>query len=137
MLKQFKFSVVLFLSVVGGIVASTVPVQAAIAQNQTIKVSGQIVDQDNEPLIGATVQVKGASTGTVTDLDGNFSLDAPANAILVVSYVGYQDQEIAVQGRAILGTIQLESSNRWSSWVTVHRKRPTSRVRSPWSTPMR
>ena len=119
MLKQFKFSVVLFLSVVGGIVASTVPVQAAIAQNQTIKVSGQIVDQDNEPLIGATVQVKGASTGTVTDLDGNFSLDAPANAVLVVSYVGYQDQEIAVQGRAILGTIQLESDNQVLEQVVV------------------
>jgi TonB-linked SusC/RagA family outer membrane protein len=92
---------------------------ASVEQAQTIKVSGQVVDQDGEPLIGATVRVKGAQTGSVTDLDGNFQLDAPANATLVVSYVGYKDSEIAVRGRAVIEKIQLESDSQVLDQVVV------------------
>ena len=84
---------------------------AEVTQGQ-VKVAGQIVDQDGEPLIGATVKVKGAQSGAVTDFDGRFQLNAPSNATLVVSYVGYKDREIAVRGRAQLGTIQLESDSQ-------------------------
>lgn len=61
------------------------------------QVSGVVVDETGEPVIGATIQVKGTSQGTVTDIDGNFSLSAPSNGTLVISYVGMQTQEVAVQ----------------------------------------
>ena len=109
----------LTLSVVGGLTVGTVPAMASVEQAQTIKVSGQVVDQDGEPLIGATVRVKGSQTGSVTDIDGNFQLDAPANGTLVVSYVGYKDSEIAVRGRAVIEKIQLESDSQVLDQVVV------------------
>jgi TonB-linked SusC/RagA family outer membrane protein len=89
------------------------------AVQQTVKASGQVVDQDGEPLIGATVKLKNATSGTVTDFDGNFSIDVPSNGVLVVSYVGYKDREIAVRGRADLGQIQLESDALMLEQVVV------------------
>ena len=118
-MRKQLFSVMLTLSVVGGLAVSTVPAMASVEQAQTIKVSGQVVDQDGEPLIGATVRVKGAQTGSVTDIDGNFQLDAPSNATLVVSYVGYKDSEIAVRGRAVIEKIQLESDSQVLDQVVV------------------
>ena len=88
-------------------------------QDQTIKVSGQVVDQSGESLIGATVRLKGSQSGVVTDFDGNFSIDAPSNATLIVSYVGYKDREIAVRGRANLNQIQLESDALMLEQVVV------------------
>lgn len=64
--------------------------------NQTRTVTGTVVDDTGEPLIGVSIQVQGTTTGTVTDLDGNFSLSVPANATLVVSYIGYQTQNVKV-----------------------------------------
>ena len=92
---------------------------ASVQQDQTIKVSGQVVDQSGEPLIGATVRLKGAQSGVVTDFDGNFEISAPANGTLVVSYVGYKDREIAVRGRAILNAIELESDAMMLEQVVV------------------
>ncbi len=64
-----------------------------MAQTQ---VRGTVVDEAGAPIIGATIQVKGTAQGTVTDLDGRFTLTAPANGTLVVSYVGLITQEVAV-----------------------------------------
>ncbi|HHT29380.1 TonB-dependent receptor [Petrimonas mucosa] len=64
-----------------------------IAQTQ---VRGTVVDESGDPVIGATIQVKGTSQGTVSDIDGNFTLSAPAGGTLIVSYVGMQTQEIPV-----------------------------------------
>ncbi|MGI6047319.1 MAG: SusC/RagA family TonB-linked outer membrane protein [Petrimonas sp.] len=64
-----------------------------MAQTQ---VRGTVVDEAGIPIIGATVQVKGTGQGTVTDLDGKFTLSAPANGTLVISYVGLITQEVAV-----------------------------------------
>ena len=89
MRKQVLFSVMLTLGVMGGLTMCPTPAMASIQQSQTIKVGGQVVDQEGEPLIGATIRLKGSENGVITDLDGNFQLDAPANATLVVSYVGY------------------------------------------------
>jgi len=60
------------------------------------QVRGTVVDEAGEPVIGATVQIKGTVQGTVTDMDGNFDLSAPAGGILVISYVGFQTQEVPV-----------------------------------------
>ena len=67
----------------------------APAVQQTKKVSGVITDADG-PVIGATVMEKGTSNGTVTDFDGNFTLDVQPGAVLVISYIGYKTQEIPV-----------------------------------------
>ncbi|MDF9828920.1 SusC/RagA family TonB-linked outer membrane protein [Parabacteroides sp. PF5-6] len=66
---------------------------------QTTRVTGTITSaEDNEPVIGASIMVKGAAIGTVTDFNGAFSLDVPADAkVLVVSYVGMASQEVAVR----------------------------------------
>ncbi len=109
----------LSIGVAGGMLLCPTPVTASVTQSQTLKVSGQVVDQEGEPLIGATVKVKGTGTGVATDFDGNFQLDVPANATLVVSYVGYKDREVAVGGRAILGKIELESDNQTLEQVVV------------------
>ena len=108
----------LSLGITGGLAVYPVSVKAAVTQ-QTITVKGQVVDQDGEPLIGATVRVKGAQTGSVTDMDGNFQIDAASNATLVISYVGYRDREVAVRGRAIIETIQLESDSQVLDQVVV------------------
>ena len=84
MRKTYLFSVMLSLGMLGGLTVCPVPAMASVTQ-QTIKVQGQVVDQNGEPLIGATVRVKGAQTGVVTDFDGNFSIDAASNATLLVS----------------------------------------------------
>jgi len=59
-------------------------------------VRGTVVDDTGEPAIGATIQVQGTTQGTVTDIDGNFTLSAPADGVLIISYVGYQTQEVPV-----------------------------------------
>ena len=118
MRKQVLFSVMFILNVLVGLTICPVFAMASVAQ-QTIQVSGQVVDQDGEGLIGATVKVKGSQTGVVTDYDGNFQVNAPSNATLVVSYVGFKDREIAVNGRAILGQIQLESDAQVLDQVVV------------------
>lgn len=59
-------------------------------------VTGEVVDEKSEPLIGATVMVKGTSTGTTTDVDGKFSLSAKTGAVLTVSYVGYEPTTVKV-----------------------------------------
>lgn len=61
-----------------------------------VQVRGTVIDEAGEPIIGATVLVKGTNHGTVTDADGNFSLTAPAGGTLVVSYVGYTTKEVPV-----------------------------------------
>ena len=109
----------LSLGMVGGLSTYSVPAMASVQQDQTIKVSGQVVDQEGEPLIGATIKVKGAQSGAITDFDGKFTIDAPANGTLVVSYVGYKDREIAVRGRAILNQIQMESDAMMLDQVVV------------------
>ena len=69
---------------------------AALPSLAQVQVSGLVLDQDREPVIGATVKVKGTSTGTATDIDGRFTLQAPsANSTLSISYVGYLPMEIA------------------------------------------
>ena len=69
-------------------------ISVGIVTAQT-QVRGVVVDETGEPVIGATIQVKGTSQGTITDFDGNFALSAPANATLVFSYVGMNTQEMA------------------------------------------
>ena len=61
-----------------------------------------MTDEQNEPLIGATVMMKGSSVGTSTDIDGAYSLQVPSKAVLVFSYVGYNSIEEKLNGRKVI-----------------------------------
>ena len=89
---------------------------SAFAQKQ---VSGTVVDAAGEPIIGASVIVKGTSTGTVTDLDGNFIIkNTPENANLLISYVGYRNQTISVAGKTQIN-VTLEEDRQLLDEVVV------------------
>ncbi len=78
---------------------------------QKITVSGKVTDSSGQPLPGVTVIVKGTTTGTVTDFDGNYSLtEIPANATLVFSFVGMQSLEVLVVGKSIIDVNLQEES---------------------------
>ena len=85
---------------------------------QGVTVKGTVLDENQEPLIGATVQVKGETTGAAADLDGNFALKAKKNATLVVSYIGYLTQEVRLQGKTQI-TIQLVPDSKTLDEVVV------------------
>ena len=64
-------------------------------------ISGKITDEKGEPIIGAAIQVKGTGIGTITDKNGQFSLQAPdGSAVLIISFIGYEKQEVAIGNRA-------------------------------------
>lgn len=74
------------------------------AQSNTITVKGKVM-ADGEPVIGATVLVKGVTTGTATDMDGNFTLNVTSKVVLVVSSIGYETQEVPVNGRKLINVV--------------------------------
>lgn len=83
--------------------ASETSVRSTQQSGKTIKVSGKVIDAKGESMIGVNVAVKGnASAGTITDVDGNFELNVDARATLLVSYIGYQSQEVKVNGKTML-----------------------------------
>ena len=92
----------------------------AMAQTQ---VQGTIVDEQGEAVIGASVLVKGTSTGTVTNLDGQFTLSAPANGTLVISYVGMQTMEVAVSPK--VRVVLHSDAELLDEVVVTERKRQT------------
>lgn len=73
-----------------------------LVSQQDKKISGIITDESGEPAIGVNVTVKGTVQGTITDMDGRYSLEVSADAVLVISYIGYQTQEISVKGKTAL-----------------------------------
>lgn len=85
---------------------------------QSKEVTGQIVDEIGEPLIGVSIQVKESGVGTISDLDGRFSIRAGENETLIISYVGYKTQQIVVGKQAKL-EIKLQSDNKLLDEVVV------------------
>lgn len=84
------------------------------------RVTGHVVDATGEAVIGASVVVKGTSNGGVTDFDGNFALnDVPQNASIVVSYIGYLSQTIAVGGRSVINVTLQEDRQMLDEVVVV------------------
>lgn len=88
------------------------------AQQENRIIKGKVIDEKGETLIGVSILVKGTTIGTVTDFDGNFSLEVPKNGTLVISYVGYKSQEIKVSGRTDFA-ITLASDNKLLDEVVV------------------
>ncbi len=87
-------------------------------QQSEVTVTGQVVDQDGTPMIGATVVVDGTSKGAITDLDGNFTIKAPANANLKISSIGYKNKLVKAKSGSI-GVITLEAENTELDQVVV------------------
>ena len=84
---------------------ATVPAMA-----QTRNVSGTVLDETGEPLIGASVVAQGSTTGVATDIDGNFTIQVPAQCKqITVSYIGYLPQTVAITGEKLTVTLQPNS----------------------------
>lgn len=90
-----------------------------VSQQKKNKVTGIVKDADGEPIIGANVMVKGQSIGTITDIDGRFVLDAPANAVLQITYIGYVADEVKVSGKKELTIILKEDTETLDEVVVV------------------
>lgn len=87
---------------------------------QNITVHGTVKDENGEPLIGATIMVQGTSIGTVTDMDGNYTLlNVPRDGKLVVSYVGMETQVIDVNGRTSINVVLKESPETLEEVVVI------------------
>ena len=118
-MRKQLFSAMLCLGAMSGLTICPTSVMASVTQAKTIKVSSLVVDEQGNPLIGATVKVKGSNKGAVTDLDGRFQLEAPSQAVLLISYVGYKDREVAVRGRSEIEQIQLTTDDHVLDQVVV------------------
>src|SRR5690606_4618878 len=94
----------------GGVVTTGMP----------IEITGIVTDEEGAPLIGVNIKVKGTNTETTTEIDGHFTLDVvDENAILVLSYIGYQTQEISVAGNATLNITMISDSQLLDEVVVV------------------
>jgi TonB-linked SusC/RagA family outer membrane protein len=80
----------------------------AFAQTRTIK--GKVVDATNQPIIGASIQIKGTSTGTITDVNGSYSVNASAKDVLVISFIGYTSEQEVVASRSVINVMLKEAT---------------------------
>ena len=93
---------------------------AIVQQTGNITVTGTVVDQTGEPVIGVNVLVKGSTNGTITDIDGKFSLKGVSpNSILTVSYIGYKTETVNLNGKKVLQIILKEDSEMLNEVVVV------------------
>lgn len=88
----------------------------ALAQNRTV--SGTVTDMNGEPIIGASVLLDGTTVGVVTDLDGKFSISAPSDGTIIISYIGYKQQRIPLGGKTDI-TVTVEEDATQLGEVTV------------------
>ena len=87
---------------------------------QDLTVSGRVTDKTGESIIGASILVQGTTSGTITDFDGNFTLqNVTSNAVLVISYVGYKTQNISVNGKTLLNIVLEEDTETLEEVVVV------------------
>lgn len=87
--------------------------------SKTKRVSGTVKSTSGESIIGANVKVTGTTIGCITDIDGNFTLEVPENAKLTVSYIGFQTQEIAIDGKSLVNVVLKEDTEMLEEVVVV------------------
>lgn len=90
-----------------------------ITQQSTKKITGKITDDLGESIIGANVVVKGTTIGTMTNIDGSFTLDVPSNAVLVISYIGYLPQNITVGNKTNIAVSLKEDTQKLDEVIVV------------------
>jgi TonB-linked SusC/RagA family outer membrane protein len=87
---------------------------------EILNIKGKVTDKKGVPLPGVSIQLKGSKTGTVSDVDGAFSLNVPdGNGILVFSFIGFAKQEIAIDGRSVINVTLLEDNQGLSEVVVT------------------
>ena len=101
------------------IVISNKVTNKAIPSTKQKRVSGVITDTKGEPIIGANVAVKGTSNGTITDIDGKFDIEVPANTTLKISYIGYQPMEINIGNKSTIDIKLSEDTQALDEIVVV------------------
>ncbi|MEQ9218708.1 MAG: TonB-dependent receptor [Cyclobacteriaceae bacterium] len=87
--------------------------------NEEVDVTGIVTDQNGEPLPGSTIQEKGTNNGTITDVDGRYSLSVGDNAVLIVSFVGFEAKEIPLNGRSVIDVVLVEDVSSLDEVVVV------------------
>lgn len=91
---------------------------ANVAQ-QANKITGTVVDSNGDPIIGANVVVKGTTNGTITDIDGNFSIEANAKSVLNISYIGYLQKEVVAGNQKTIRVQLLEDTKTLEEVVVI------------------
>ena len=117
--KLLRMSGILLVILSFCIPAFSASLEALGIEQKKVTVNGVVLDDTREPLIGVSVLVKGSQQGTVTDLDGKYSITAPADGILVFSFVGMEKQEIPVKGRNNILVTMRSSSVALSDVVVI------------------
>jgi TonB-linked outer membrane protein, SusC/RagA family len=116
----FLFSTVGSTKAIAGVWAVNVTHDVSESQQQAIILKGTVTDSNGEPVIGASITEKGSpKNGTVTDIDGHFSLKLKPNATLIVSYIGFQKQEVAVNGKTSITVVLKENAELLEEVVVV------------------
>ena len=88
-------------------------------QQAKVTIQGKVIDSKGEPLIGVSVTVKGTTNGTLTDMDGEYSISTTANATLTFTYVGYKPQSIAIGNQKTINVTMIEDAQMMSEVVVV------------------
>lgn len=91
----------------------------AVSQQNQRQISGTVNDNNGEPVVGATVRVKGTNIGVITDIDGRFTLDCPPDATLEVNYIGFAQQQINLHGRESVDIVLQPSATDLNEVVVV------------------
>lgn len=94
-------------------------VKNEVSQQAGRKITGVVKDTDGEPIIGANIKVKGASLGSITDIDGQFTMNVPDKAILVVTYIGYLSQEIATGNKTDFTILMRDDSKMLDEVIVI------------------
>src|SRR5690606_10377183 len=87
---------------------------------QDVKIQGTVTAQESgDPIPGANILIKGTSAGTITDLEGNYAIQSPEEGVLVFSFIGYDSQEVPVQGRNVINVELVPSLSSLDEVVVI------------------
>ena len=110
---------ILMLSLAVWMIPSTVEAESAVVSQTAFKVRGVVKDDLGDPIIGATVRVKGANIGTTTDANGNYTINVSQNATLIFSYVGYETVTLKVNGKSKINVKMEEEVHMLKEFVAI------------------
>lgn len=92
---------------------------ALVAQSSTIRLMGHVIDTNKEPMVGVSIMIVGTSQGTTTNIDGNYVISVSSDAILKFTFIGYEDEEIKVDGRTTIDVTMKETKQVLDEVVAV------------------
>lgn len=101
------------------IILTTEAVKENNAQQQARTITGTVVDANGEPIIGANIRIKGTTTGTITDIDGNFSIEAEPKSVIEISYIGYLTQEMVINNQKSIRILLREDTKTLDEVVVI------------------